>query len=279
MTAIDDRSVDPVDLDGPLGQFIAQAVADDYADVEPAAPGAPARRTDRGLPASLAAVGVAVLIGLIGAIAILTVRATDDAQARTHDELEQRVAAVSAGVEERQAAVDAATDRVDDLRNALLDSQAADAQSARIDRLAMQAGTSELSGPGLTVTIDDAPDAAAQSLNRVLDRDLQVIVNALWKIGATGIAINGQRLTAQSAIRSAGDAILVDYQPVLAPYRIDALGTASEDPDDNDLMRLLDGLRTSYGLESTVVAGDVALPAGELRTPHYAAARQEGSGS
>ena len=32
--------------------------------------------------------------------------------------------------------------------------------------------------------------------------------------------VNGQRLTALSAIRSAGDAILVDFRPLTPPYEI-----------------------------------------------------------
>ena len=62
--------------------------------------------------------------------------------------------------------------------------------------LAARAGTGVLAGPGVTVTIDDAADAEAGSLNRVLDRDLQDIVNVLWRMGASGVAVNGQRLTA-----------------------------------------------------------------------------------
>jgi uncharacterized protein YlxW (UPF0749 family) len=138
---------------------------------------------------------------------------------------------------------------------------------------------SALAGPGLRVTIDDAPGAGSGSLNRVLDRDLQLIVNALWKMGATGIAINGQRLTGVTAIRAAGEAILVDYRPLVPPYAIEAIGTSSPEPDDNDLIRLLDALQAEYGLTSSIVAGDVALPAGELRAPHLALVEPEGSPS
>ncbi len=267
MSLSDER---PEDVDGPLGAFIALAVADDYAGVPtmPVGERRPARRRD--LVVALAAVAVAVVIGVIGATAILTARATDDVRARTHNELEDRVAALSETVDQRQAAVDEATERVGALQDELLDSDAAAAQAARSDRLAAQAGLVAVSGPGLTVTIDDAAGASAGSLNRVLDRDLQLIVNALWKSGATAVAINGQRLTDLTAIRSAGDAILVDYRPLSPPYRVDAVGTTSVAPGSEDLRGLLDTLRTAYGLDSDVVDGDVALPAGDLRAPHVA---------
>ena len=58
----------------------------------------------------------------------------------------------------------------------------------------------------------------------MLDRDLQTVVNGLWAAGAEAVAVNGQRLTALSAIRSAGDAILVDYRPLTRPYVVTAIG-------------------------------------------------------
>ena len=55
---------------------------------------------------------------------------------------------------------------------------------------------------------------------RVIYSDLQKVANELWAAGAEAIAINGQRLTATSTIRSAGEAILVDFRPVTSPYEV-----------------------------------------------------------
>jgi uncharacterized protein YlxW (UPF0749 family) len=71
------------------------------------------------------------------------------------------------------------------------------------------------------VQLDDGPGGGD---NRVVDRDLQAVVNALWAAGAEAVAVNHQRLTTQSAIRQAGEAVLVNFQPVLAPYTILAIG-------------------------------------------------------
>ncbi len=92
-----------------------------------------------------------------------------------------------------------------------------------------------LKGPGLTLTIDDAPsvdaDANAGSRpssgfqeGRVTSGDLQIIVNGLWGSGAEAIAINGHRLSSTAAIRFAGQAIIVDFRPLARPYVITALG-------------------------------------------------------
>ena len=56
------------------------------------------------------------------------------------------------------------------------------------------------------------------------DRDIRAVVNQLWAGGAEAIAVNGLRLTATSFIRFAGESVLVDFQPISAPYSIEAIG-------------------------------------------------------
>jgi uncharacterized protein YlxW (UPF0749 family) len=55
-------------------------------------------------------------------------------------------------------------------------------------------------------------------------QDLQIVTNGLWQAGAEAISINGQRLTSRSAIRFAGEAILVDFRPLARPYVVSAIG-------------------------------------------------------
>jgi uncharacterized protein YlxW (UPF0749 family) len=154
-----------------------------------------------------------------------------------------------------------------------------------LDQLAkaeLAAGTVAVSGPGLLVTMDNAPPAADSDpvggseqvalAGIVQDGDLQLVVNALWASGAEAISINGQRLGATTAIRQAGDAILVDLRPVTTPYEVSAIG----DPDDltNAFLSTpeatsLAGLSRDYGLVFTFARDDeLHLPAGtsaELR--------------
>jgi uncharacterized protein YlxW (UPF0749 family) len=95
----------------------------------------------------------------------------------------------------------------------------------------------KVTGPGLLITLANAdPKAAADPVGRgaqanpqgnVQDGDLQVVVNALWAAGAEAVSINGQRLGPLTAIRFAGEAVLVDFQPVNNPYEVSAIG----DPD------------------------------------------------
>ena len=94
-----------------------------------------------------------------------------------------------------------------------------------------------VTGTGLLVTLANAgPDADDDPVGgsteedprgKVRDGDLQLVVNALWAAGAEAVSINDQRLGATSAIRFAGEAVLVDFRPVTNPYEIRAIG----DPD------------------------------------------------
>jgi uncharacterized protein YlxW (UPF0749 family) len=78
-------------------------------------------------------------------------------------------------------------------------------------------------GPGIQVTVDDAPGAPSFK-QKVQAPDLQKLVNGLWQVGAEAISINGQRLTSLSSIRDAGSAITVNYVSLRPPYTVSAIG-------------------------------------------------------
>ncbi len=92
---------------------------------------------------------------------------------------------------------------------------------------------------------------------------MQRVVNGLWESGAEAVAINGQRLTSLSAIRAAGDAVLVDNKPLVPPYTVLAIGngqklsTAFQDSADG---QYLHALVENFGIRSSISAeGDVRL--------------------
>ena len=99
----------------------------------------------------------------------------------------------------------------------------------RAQRLSVLTGAGKVKGQGVRVVVDDAPHAASDR-NKVLDSDLQKLVNGLWEAGAEAISINGQRLTNLSAIRQAGLAINVNYRPLTAPYTVLAIGNMNTLP-------------------------------------------------
>jgi uncharacterized protein YlxW (UPF0749 family) len=101
-----------------------------------------------------------------------------------------------------------------------------------------------------------------------------MVVNGLWTAGAEAVSINGERLNALSAIRSAGDAILVDYRPLTRPYVVLAIGDPatiqaafSTGPAGRGLLTL----QQTYGVQYQVEAADrLALPAAATVALRYA---------
>lgn len=115
---------------------------------------------------------------------------------------------------------EALQDEVATLRDlALLDP----AQAQQLRQLEAATGVARLTGDGLVVRLADGPDAATNAKARILDYDLQQLVNALWSFGAEAVSINGRRLTSVSAIRKGGGIYVGDF-PVVSPYEISAVG-------------------------------------------------------
>ncbi len=245
-----------------IERFIRDATEDEYGSAKTTtAPG-----PGRSLVSLLVLIGIGVL-GIVTALAVMTTRASVDERQGTRGELVSRVVALSDRIDAQQAQVADQAAVVEALQGDVLALDDGSSETLLLRDLSAMSGITELSGPGLVVSIDDAPDAKPGSLNRVLDRDLQSIVNELWRTGASGIAVNDQRLTQATAIRGAGEAILVNYHPLNRPYEISAVGSFNAETTAPGLQLLLDDLGEDYGLVSSIEARDVDLPMGEIRTP------------
>ena len=195
----------------------------------------------------------------------------------------------AAQVRRRQASIDGVRDRlVSDVRHRTAESDALSRQAAglrmAVDRertaglsagdtgraaaqqlvaLELAAGVLPVTGSGLVIHLDDAPTGSKEATarggtpgaGRVLDRDVQAAVNGVWAAGAEAVAVNDLRLTARTAIRSAGEAILVDYRPISPPYTVRALGDPAQlEPAflDGAEGRQLASLAALYGLRLRV---------------------------
>lgn len=218
---------------------------------------------------------VLVLLGVVTGTAVAQVRERQEESTGLRADL-------AAEVRERTAASDQLEARTQALRQDVAQVQVlalgADTTGRRLAEgltsLGLATGTTPVTGPGLVVTLDNAaadetgstdslrPGTAPSS--SVQDRDLQGVVNGLWAAGAEAIAINGQRLTALTAIRSAGDAILVDLRPLSPPYVIQAVGSPKDlevDFMDGPTGRGLTFLTSEYGIVVEVRrAEDLSLP-------------------
>lgn len=210
---------------GLLPYLNAHALDEDYshaAQVRAANPGTPRRRVGRG-----GAVVIAVFAVLAVTAAVQTSRnsGTDERErADLIDQVQDRRELVN----EQRRAIGALQAENGDLEDALFrNSDDSNGLLARVDLLALRSGTAPATGPGVEIVADDAPDAQSDR-NKVLDSDLQKLVNGLWKAGAEAISINGERLTALSAIRHAGTAITVNFRSLSRPYRILAIGNPDQ---------------------------------------------------
>lgn len=88
--------------------------------------------------------------------------------------------------------------------------------------LASTTGFGTLRGEGVRATVGDAPSGAAAGIVR--DEDLALLVNGLLAAGAQGVAVNGQRLTALSALRNSFRAVRVNSVSLSPPYVVEAVG-------------------------------------------------------
>lgn len=113
-------------------------------------------------------------------------------------------------------------------------SDVAAAQSAG-DAGALSAALMPLSGPGVVITLDDAPARPDGSLpvnarpdDLVIHQsDVQAVVNAVWAAAADGVAIMDQRLIATSAVRCVGNTLLLQGRTYSPPFLITAIGDAA----------------------------------------------------
>lgn len=245
-----------------------QREANRRAAVEAAGLADPEKRPGRsGWRGALTLVLVLGFAGLVLTVAAQQTYANAPAVAQARNELIDRVRSETEEADDLQRRLVALRAEVDRTRDdALAATSAGSAARTELERLSALAGVSPVRGPGIKVVVDDAPSGQLRAdggTGRVLDTDLQRLLNGLWAAGAEAVSVNGQRLTQLTAVRSAGDAILVAYRPLSPPYEVLAIG----DPDDLEV-DFVDGpggrwftTLKGFGIRFTVTAQkDLRLP-------------------
>ncbi|MEU8529959.1 MULTISPECIES: DUF881 domain-containing protein [Streptomyces] len=188
-------------------------------------------RSPRWSPVRVLTAAVFALAGLIFVTSFNTAKGTnirtDASLLRLSDLIEER--------SHRNGELDESTAAVRDQVDALArrDDGSTTAEDAKLHALEAAAGTTKVTGPGLTVTLDDAPPNAQaapgypepQANDLVIhQQDLQAVVNALWKGGATGVKVMDQRLISTSAVRCVGNTLILQGRVYSPPYKITAVG-------------------------------------------------------
>ena len=246
-----------------LDALLADAIAPDYELGQERKIG-----TSRVIAAIFGATVVTFMLG----VAVVDARTNATGNRSTLDALISRISDTTARVNAVEQEMLQASKDLQAAEQAKLAGTSLGAQAQiRLEQLRKAAGFTEVSGLGIAVTlnnsqVDSAIPNSATITGSVVDSDLQMVVNGLWQAGASAIAINDHRLTSNSAIRSAGQAILVDYRPLVPPYKVVAIAKNADALAgrfrDNQAGIYLEQLEARYGILWTIeTLGQVTLPA------------------
>jgi len=185
-------------------------------------------------------VTVAVLLGILGLaiVAQINEKDTNDYSNVRGDDLVELLKSLDAANERLGTQIDELTTTRNDLLSSTKRSEQAEKQAKlRAEQLAILAGTSGATGPGVEVVIQD-PDK---------DIDASALLDAVEELrsaGAEAIAINGvARVIAQTYFLDEDDTIRVGGREIKRPYVIEAIGDPSV---------LLGAVRFPSGLIDTI---------------------------
>jgi uncharacterized protein YlxW (UPF0749 family) len=128
------------------------------------------------------------------------------------------------------------------------------AMAKQLKDLSVAVGITPVTGPGLTVTLKDAPSEVVRE-NPDVDadwlvihqQDIQAVVNALWAGGADAISIQDHRVISTTGIKCVGNSVVLHGVPYLPPYKITAIG------DRRKLQQALDDSQYIDNLQDYVV--------------------------
>jgi len=186
-----------------------------------------------------------------------------------------------AALTEREEELEAAQQRIRSLEQEVAElrsSLASPSTASELERLSLLAGTTEVTGPGVVVTLSETPEAVT-ALNRVADEDIWRVINELYTAGAEAISVGGVRLTSVTGIRNVGERILVQETMISSPVEIHAIG----DPAVLDASLKLRGgvvdLLARWGIKVVVVRSEqlVLPPVRTQPTFRYATPTTSGS--
>ncbi|MCU0284040.1 MAG: DUF881 domain-containing protein [Candidatus Nanopelagicales bacterium] len=226
---------EPVDAGEPRAVLVAEGEPQlSHLGAGAAHPAAPtrARRRRRRWPDAVAALVFALAGGLF--VAGWSAARDGDLRVDRTGGLREAIADRSAQNLQLQAQNDALEARVATLREQATAGPALEAATARIAALEPMVGLTEVIGPGVRVVLEDAdpPDPMPEDMTGddyiVHQEDVQGVVNALWRGGASGVTVMGQRLISTSAVRCVGNTVILQGRVYSPPFIIEAVGPVAD---------------------------------------------------
>lgn len=149
------------------------------------------------------------------------------------------------------------------------------------DELAAGVGLARVSGPAVSVTLDDAgytlatiPEGYSVDDVVVHQQDLQGVINALWAGGAEAVMVMDQRIVSTSSVQCVGATLYLQGRVYSPPYTVTAVGDPEQmlaaldaDPVVTTYRAWADAVGLGYAVEEL---GETELPAfaGTSRPQH-----------
>src|SRR4051794_19343061 len=186
----------------------------------------------RSLGWRLLAPAVFVLAGALFVASMVTSQGTD-LRAGRYDDLNGLANAEArdlAGLRAQTADLTGQVNRLSKARG----STAARSAEKKVTALAGPVGLTPVHGPGVTISLDDAPDdalaAAGNDVSELIvhQQDIQAVANALWAGGAEAMTLQGQRVVATTGIKCIGNTVVLHGVPYSPPYRVSAIGPVGD---------------------------------------------------
>lgn len=183
----------------------------------------------------LAIVAVCIIVGMLLMVQLRSVKANAAAAAAADAASAGRLETLQSLYNDELVKTEQLQERLAELEQEIENYRAAaasgssqsEALRAEIAKLQMEAGLTDLEGPGVMVSLRDATtlNLTGDEADYIIhDSDLLSVVNELRASGAEAISLNGERLLATSEIRCAGSVVLINGRRYTSPFVFNAIG-------------------------------------------------------
>ena len=184
---------------------------------------------------------IAIVLGIMCALLVMgifiqinTVNSsyTGVAKTKTENELRDNVLRMKEKYDIATEDLKIVQQELEDLRNeAVRRNSSSEKNKETLSEYNKLLGNTDLKGPGLIITIDDADSMSilGDSYQSVVhDGDLLEVLNALRNCGAEAISINDHRIVSRTSITCIGNVIQINGEKVGAPFVFKAIGNTSQ---------------------------------------------------
>lgn len=185
-------------------------------------------------------------------------------------------------VDRQQRSVKALRQQVQTLTERQPDTARVTALTRRAENLESPAGLRPVEGRALRVTLSDStrdvstlPQGGTPDWLVVHQQDVQGVVNALWRGGATAMMLMDQRVISTSAVRCVGNTLILQGRVYSPPFTITAIGPVDGLRDALDQDAAVQNYRAyvdiaGLGYDVEVIDGKFPAYGGSLDLQHAA---------